>query len=64
MSPEDVCVYCRRRPVDPAWRPFCSERCQLLDLGEWVDERYRIPGGTVDVGGERNTEDSDDSNED
>ncbi|MCH8155008.1 MAG: DNA gyrase inhibitor YacG, partial [Proteobacteria bacterium] len=45
MSPEDVCVYCRRRPVDPAWRPFCGERCQLLDLGDWADERYRIPGG-------------------
>lgn len=25
-------------------RPFCSERCQLIDLGAWADERYRIPG--------------------
>ncbi len=64
MSPEDVCVYCRRQPVDPNWRPFCGERCQLLDLGGWVDERYRIAGGTVDVGGERNTEDSGDGHED
>ena len=24
-------------------RPFCSERCQLIDLGEWADESYRIP---------------------
>ncbi|MEK7406000.1 MAG: DNA gyrase inhibitor YacG [Acidobacteriota bacterium] len=22
--------------------PFCSERCQLLDLGNWVDERYVV----------------------
>jgi endogenous inhibitor of DNA gyrase (YacG/DUF329 family) len=26
------------------WRPFCSERCKLIDLGEWAAERYRIPG--------------------
>ncbi|SNB45854.1 DNA gyrase inhibitor YacG [Geobacter sp. DSM 9736] len=24
-------------------RPFCSERCRLIDLGAWADERYRIP---------------------
>lgn len=26
-----------------AFRPFCSERCQLLDLEGWFSERYRIP---------------------
>jgi endogenous inhibitor of DNA gyrase (YacG/DUF329 family) len=26
------------------WRPFCSERCRLIDLGEWVSETRRIPG--------------------
>lgn len=26
------------------WRPFCSERCRLLDLGEWLDENHRISG--------------------
>lgn len=25
------------------WRPFCSERCKLIDLGDWVAERHRIP---------------------
>jgi endogenous inhibitor of DNA gyrase (YacG/DUF329 family) len=25
------------------FRPFCSERCRLLDLGQWADESYRIP---------------------
>jgi uncharacterized protein len=24
------------------WRPFCSERCRLIDLGEWLDEGHRI----------------------
>lgn len=30
-------------PADP-WRPFCSERCRLLDLGAWFGERRAIPG--------------------
>lgn len=25
------------------WRPFCSERCKLIDLGEWAEEKYKIP---------------------
>lgn len=25
------------------WRPFCSERCKLIDLGHWVSENYSIP---------------------
>jgi endogenous inhibitor of DNA gyrase (YacG/DUF329 family) len=24
--------------------PFCSERCQLIDLGRWADGKYVIPG--------------------
>ena len=28
-------------PSNP-WRPFCSERCKLIDLGAWASERYRI----------------------
>ena len=24
--------------------PFCSKKCKLLDLGEWLDEEHRIPG--------------------
>jgi len=39
-----LCVFCRRRPVDPAWRPFCSERCKLQDLARWADGAYRVPG--------------------
>lgn len=25
-------------------RPFCSKKCQLIDLGEWADEDRSIPG--------------------
>ncbi len=28
-------------------RPFCSLSCRLVDLGVWLDERYRIPGHSV-----------------
>lgn len=28
---------------DNAWRPFCSERCRLIDLGQWAAEEYRVP---------------------
>ena len=26
-----------------AWRPFCSERCKLIDFGAWATEKYRVP---------------------
>jgi len=29
---------------DNSFRPFCSERCQLVDLGRWVEGEYRVPG--------------------
>ena len=25
------------------WKPFCSERCKLIDLGQWATEKYRMP---------------------
>lgn len=27
---------------DNKFRPFCSERCRLIDLGEWASESYRV----------------------
>ena len=32
---------------DNPFRPFCSERCKLIDLGHWVDEDYRVPGQSI-----------------
>ncbi|MGO9037375.1 MAG: DNA gyrase inhibitor YacG [Steroidobacteraceae bacterium] len=36
------------RPVEwsaaSAYRPFCSDRCRLIDLGAWLDEKHRIAG--------------------
>ena len=42
---EVSCPHCGK-PVkwSPAslWRPFCSERCRMIDLGDWLDENHRI----------------------
>ncbi len=29
--------------AESPFRPFCSKRCQLIDLGEWAAEEKRIP---------------------
>jgi endogenous inhibitor of DNA gyrase (YacG/DUF329 family) len=42
MGGTQVCVLCRRNPVDARWRPFCSERCRNEDLARWAEGRYRI----------------------
>lgn len=48
MSPGTVSCPTCQRPVEwsPAspWRPFCSERCRLIDLGAWMSEQRAIPG--------------------
>ena len=41
------CPTCKEETLyraDNPFRPFCSERCRLIDLGEWADEGHRIPG--------------------
>lgn len=50
MDPKTVkCPTCEK-PVkwkpESHWRPFCSERCRLIDLGAWADEGHRIPDTT------------------
>lgn len=39
-----TCGRCHAWDPDHRWRPFCSERCKLIDLGEWMSERRAIPG--------------------
>jgi uncharacterized protein len=31
------------------FRPFCSERCKLLDFGEWADEKYNLPAESSEM---------------
>lgn len=47
MSNDDIvgsrrCPTCEA-PAQPRFRPFCSKRCQDLDLGRWLRGSYRIP---------------------
>ncbi len=45
--PTFSCPTCQK-PVEwspeSRWRPFCSERCRLIDLGAWMSEQHAIPG--------------------
>lgn len=52
------CPTCRkpvRWTAEARFRPFCSERCRLIDLGEWASESFRIPGqpATTDIDGDQ-----------
>lgn len=31
-----------------AYKPFCSKRCKLIDLGEWASEGHKIAGQSID----------------
>jgi len=45
------CPICKKsapqNKADNAWRPFCSERCRNLDLANWLDGTYAVPGEKV-----------------
>ena len=38
------CPICKKEAMweGNTFRPFCSERCKLIDLGNWASERYRV----------------------
>ena len=41
-----ACPTCGKRVAwqeESRFRPFCSERCRLTDLGAWANEEYRVP---------------------
>lgn len=42
------CPFCRKEVEwndSSLFRPFCSKKCQLIDLGEWADEEKSISCG-------------------
>ena len=41
------------------FRPFCSERCKMIDLGAWATESYRVPVAESDESEELPTADPD-----
>jgi endogenous inhibitor of DNA gyrase (YacG/DUF329 family) len=41
-----TCPNCKKQSeysINNAFRPFCSERCKMIDLGDWANENYKIP---------------------
>jgi endogenous inhibitor of DNA gyrase (YacG/DUF329 family) len=46
MKPRKIC--CARcgavteYSLENKWRPFCSQRCRMIDLGKWAAEDYRV----------------------
>ncbi|HEU0186794.1 MAG TPA: DNA gyrase inhibitor YacG [Gallionellaceae bacterium] len=49
-SKKPAVVACPQCGAEVVWdsklspfRPFCSERCKLIDLGQWASEGYRVP---------------------
>lgn len=65
------CPTCQK-PVEwsssSQWRPFCSARCRLIDLGAWISEQRSIPdesdaGGTAAEPGERGDDVGGDAND-
>jgi len=54
MSTTDqIIVSCPNCQKEITWdeqhkfRPFCCERCKLIDLGEWAAEKHKIPGDSI-----------------
>ena len=46
MTRKITCPVCRRITTwdNNQWRPFCSERCKIIDLGDWASEKHVIAG--------------------
>ena len=44
------CPICKKSVSwnDNPFRPFCNDRCKLIDLGQWAQEGYRIASDPVD----------------
>jgi len=44
-----VCPICRGKVTSSDRSPFCSERCQRIDLANWLGEGYRIEGPPLET---------------
>ena len=51
MNKQITCPTCGKKDTwqpENAFRPFCTDRCKLIDLGEWASETRKIPGESID----------------
>ncbi len=59
-----TCPVCKKKTrwEGNQFKPFCSERCKLIDLGKWASEEYRIAGEKKDIpDGEKDEKKDDES---
>lgn len=43
-----LCPICERQKAEQQYKPFCSKRCADLDLSQWLNGGYAIPGLPTD----------------
>ncbi len=55
-----ICPVCKKETTwdNNPFRPFCSERCRLIDLGKWASDEYRIPDEKKSVPGHDGAEEN------
>jgi endogenous inhibitor of DNA gyrase (YacG/DUF329 family) len=53
------CPICRKKEVSPndRYAPFCSDRCRIIDLGNWASGKYAIPGAPAAPEGDEDAAD-------
>jgi uncharacterized protein len=54
-KPKSPCPICRKEALSRAENPsfpFCCSRCKLVDLGQWLNEGYRLPAEDEGAEGE------------
>lgn len=58
-----TCPVCKNITTweENSFRPFCSERCKLIDLGAWASGEYCIPGKPADEGNQTGQEEEEDN---
>lgn len=50
MAPApQLCAYCRQQAAAAPFTPFCSDRCKMADLGNWLSGNYSVPTVPTDL---------------
>nr|WP_315043276.1 DNA gyrase inhibitor YacG [uncultured Moraxella sp.] len=52
------CPHCKKLTAwqNNPFKPFCSERCKLIDLGAWANEDYKLPTNDTPFSNDMNKE--------
>jgi endogenous inhibitor of DNA gyrase (YacG/DUF329 family) len=51
-KPKVKCPICQKKDTwhqDNYYKPFCSDRCKLIDLGEWANESRKVASEPIDL---------------